>query len=242
MTDNPTLEEIFRFDDDGPRSPAVKPKDAASLVLVKREGRTLRVLMAERHASHVFLPGRFVFPGGRLEPGDLRLRLPTDLKPEVQVKVAAGTAPSKARGLALAAIRETFEETGLLVGERWEGVPRTRSPAWTRFFAQGVVPRLDTLQFIARAVTPPGRPRRFDARFFMVDAEEIAASLDPAQATGELLNPVWLSLQEAREARVLPITRCVLAEVEARLSGDGARDRPVPFYLPRRGKAVILSL
>jgi 8-oxo-dGTP pyrophosphatase MutT (NUDIX family) len=241
MTDNTTLEEIFRFDDDGPRWPAVRPKDAASLVLVKRERKTVRVLMAERHSSHVFLPGRFVFPGGRLEAGDLRLVIPSDLRPEVRAKVAAGTGLAKARGLALAAVRETFEETGLMVGARVPPSGRTRSPGWARFFARGIVPKLERLEFIARAVTPPGRPRRFDARFFMADAEDIAGSVDTKETTGELLNPVWLTLKEAREARVLPITRCVLSEVEARLTGGGG-GRPVPFYLLRHGRPVILSL
>ena len=158
------------------------------------------------------------------------------------MKVATGTGAAKARGLALAAVRETFEETGLMVGERTSANPRTRSHGWARFFSHGIVPRLEKLEFIARAVTPPGRPRRFDARFFMADAEDIAGSLEAGEASGELLTPVWLTLTEARQARVLPITRCVLAEVEARLAGDGAPSRPVPFYLPRRGKAVILSL
>jgi 8-oxo-dGTP pyrophosphatase MutT (NUDIX family) len=229
-------------DDDGQRWPAIRPKDAASLVLVKRERTTFRVLMAERHSSHIFLPGRFVFPGGGLEPADLRLRVPTELRPEVRVKVAAATGAGKARGLALAAIRETFEEVGLLVGERLQSAPRTRSQAWARFFARGVVPKLEKLEFVARAVTPPGYPRRFDARFFMANAEDIAETLDGHETTGELLNPAWLTLKEARETRLLPVTRCVLDEAEARLSGDGGPGRPVPFYLFRRGKAVILSL
>lgn len=242
MTESLSLEEIFRFDDDGPRWPAVRPKDAASLVLVRRERKTVRVLMAERHSSHVFLPGRFVFPGGRLEAAALRLAIPTDLRPEVRAKVAAGTGVAKARGLALAAVRETFEETGLIVGEPSPANARTRSPGWARFFAQGIVPKLERLEFVARAVTPPGRPRRFDARFFMADAEDIVGSAGPEETTGELLNPVWLTLKEAREARVLPITRCILSEVEARLRGDNAPGRPVPFYLLRHGKVVILSL
>jgi 8-oxo-dGTP pyrophosphatase MutT (NUDIX family) len=181
-------EDPFQCDDDGPRWPAVRPRDAASLILVRRERKTIRVLIAERHSSHVFLPGRFVFPGGRLEPGDLRLRVSTDLRPEVRAKVAAGAGPAKARGLALAAVRETFEETGLMVGEPNAGVPRTRSQAWARFFSQGVVPKLERLEFIARAVTPPGRARRFDARFLMADVEDIAGSSTIEETTGELLN------------------------------------------------------
>jgi 8-oxo-dGTP pyrophosphatase MutT (NUDIX family) len=235
-------ENPFALADDEPRFAVIRPKDAASLILLREDGRTTRVLMGERHQTHVFLPGRFVFPGGRLEPADMRLALATDLRPEVGAKVAAGTSPARAKGLALASIRETFEETGLLVGERSPARPQTRSRAWGRFFVHGVIPRLEKLDFVARAITPPGRPRRFDARFFMAKAEDIAHRLDAAESTGELLRPVWLTLDEARAADILPITRCIINEVEARLAVGPDSGRPVPFFVPRRGKAVILSL
>jgi 8-oxo-dGTP pyrophosphatase MutT (NUDIX family) len=236
------MDNPFRFADDGPRHPNVRPKDAASLVLVRRDGDAVRVLMGERAKAHVFLPGRFVFPGGRMDVSDLRLALATDLRPEVRAKVAAGITPVRARGLALAAVRETFEETGLLVGKRTVACPKTRSEAWHRFFAQGIAPHLEALDFIARAITPPGRPRRFDARFFMVNSEHIAGALDPEAASGELLKPVWLTLAEARAADILPITHCVLNEVEARLMPGSPPARPAPFYIPRRGKALVKQL
>ena len=238
----PGNENPFLFEDEGPRWPALKPKDAASLILIRRDKRTIRVLMGERHQKHAFLPGRFVFPGGRLDVGDLRVVIPTDLRPTILKKVAAGSSEARARGLALAAVRETFEETGLLVGERKPDRPSTRSAAWRRFFSHGVVPNLDVLDFVARAVTPPGRPRRFDARFFLADAEHIAEALHPEEASGELLKPVWLTFPQARAAEILPITRCILGDVEARLADGADLARPVPFYIPRRGGAVIVSL
>jgi len=236
------MQNPFVFDRADANGPVLRPKDAAALILVRRERDTIRVLMGQRSARHAFLPGRFVFPGGRLDVADQRLTVDTDLRPEVRAKVASGTTSSRARGLALAAVRETFEETGILVGTRRPARLRTRSPVWRDFFAHGVTPRLEALEFVARAITPPGRPRRFDARFFMADAGEIAAELDPANASGELLTPVWLTLDEARAANVLPITRCVLDEVEARLNGATGSSGPVPFFIPRRGKAVIRSL
>ena len=238
----PVHENPFLFADEGPRWPNVKPKDAASLILIRRGKGAIRVLMGERHQRHAFLPGRFVFPGGGLDVGDLRLVIPTDLRPEIRSKVAAGSSPKKARGLALAAVRETFEETGYLVGERKTDRPDTRSAVWRRFFSHGIVPKLDTLDFVARAITPPGRPRRFDARFFLADAEHIAGTLAPEDASGELLKPVWLTLPEARGAEILPITSCILDEVEARLADGPDPGRPVPFFIPRRGRAVIVSL
>jgi 8-oxo-dGTP pyrophosphatase MutT (NUDIX family) len=236
------MQDPFLFDPDDANGPVLRPKDAAALILVRRKGDALRVLMGERSARHTFLPGRFVFPGGRLDIADQRLTVDTDLRPEVRVKVAAGTTTSRARGLALAAVRETFEETGILIGRKRETASRTRSAVWRSFFAQGVTPHLESLDFVARAITPPGRPRRFDARFFMADAGEIAAGLDPSRTSGELLKPVWLTLDEARRADVLPITRCVLDEAEARLNGNRDASGPVPFFIPRRGKAVILGL
>jgi 8-oxo-dGTP pyrophosphatase MutT (NUDIX family) len=237
------MENPFLFDDDGPRHPRVRPKHAASLILFRREGDTIRVLMGERASSHVFLPGHLVFPGGRVEPGDGRLNVPTDLRPEVRAKVAAGTAPARARALALAAIRETFEETGLLVGEpSTAAAVRTRSAAWRDFFDHGVIPKLEALDFVARAITPPGRLRRFDARFFMADAGHIARAQGTVPAGGELLRPLWLTLSEARAAKVLPITKLILSEVEARLGPSADASRPAPFFIPQRGKAVIVSL
>jgi 8-oxo-dGTP pyrophosphatase MutT (NUDIX family) len=206
------------------------------------EGRRVRVLMGERSARHAFLPGRFVFPGGRLDVADQCISIDTDLRPDVRAKVAAGTTTSRARGLALAAVRETFEETGILVGTKQKEAARTRSAPWRRFFSHGVSPRLEALDFVARAITPPGRPRRFDARFFMADADEISAELDLSTASGELLKPAWLTLNEARGADALPISRCALDKAEARLNGSRNASGPVPFFIPRRGKAAILGL
>ena len=238
----PPVENPFAFADGEPRFPTLRPKDAASLVLVRREKGLVRVLMGERNVRHAFLPGRFVFPGGKLDAADQRLAIATQLRPDVRAKVEIGTSASRARGLALAAIRETFEETGVLIGARVSALLRTRSKAWRRFLSHDVTPHIEHLEFIARAITPPGRPRRFDARFFMVDAEQIAHTLEASAASGELLKPVWLTLSQARSADVLPITRCIFDEIEARTAPDCDPIRPVPFFIPHRGKAVIKNL
>jgi len=216
---------------------AMRPRDAATLILVRREAEP-RVLMGKRHGGMAFMANKFVFPGGRLDPADARIRAGGDLRPEIAEKVAFGITPQKARGLALAAIRETFEEAGILVGERLAEIPRTRAAAWRKFFAHGIVPRLEGLDFIARAVTPPNRTRRFDARFFMADAGEIAHQLDTA-SNEELLTPCWVTLAEARALDLPSITRRVLDEVEARLETG---PRPVPFFQFLRGKASVTHL
>jgi 8-oxo-dGTP pyrophosphatase MutT (NUDIX family) len=220
---------------------ALRPKDAATLVIVKRDAGVPRVLMGQRHGNMAFMANKYVFPGGRIDPADMRIPVTSQLRPHVAARAGHGSTPARARGLALAAIRETFEETGILIGERSDSVPRTRAPAWKKFFEHNVVPRLDTLEIIARAVTPPNRTRRFDARFFMVDASAIVHELEELD-NEELLTPAWLTLNEARALDLPSITRTVLDEVEARVSEGADPSRPIPFYRFSRGKAGLIHL
>jgi len=230
---------LFDADEKLVPGPALRPKDAATLIIVRRDKDGLRVLMGQRHAGMAFQPNKFVFPGGRIDPGDQRITVGGELRPDVAAKVEIGATRARARGLALAAIRETFEETGVLIGEKAKSVPHSRAPAWRQYFAHGVVPRLDVFELVARAVTPPGRTRRFDARFFMVDASAIAAEVD-ASHQEELLKPSWLTLAEAHALDLMSITRRVLEEVEARAESDAPR--PVPFFRFSRGKANMTFL
>ncbi len=226
------------FDADGEIvNTVMRPKDAATLILVKREGEP-RVLMGQRHSGLAFMAGKFVFPGGRVDPGDRRIAAASELRTEVLEKLSVGTPPARARGLALAAVRETFEETGVIVGVRVGKCPRTRSPAWAKYFAHGIMPQLDALDFIARAITPSNRPRRFDARFFMADAGTIAHVVEGA-ANEELLKPCWLTLAEARALDLPSITRRILDEVETRIASGPC---PVPFFKFQRGKMQLSYL
>ena len=196
------------------------------LVLVRRKGVKIRVLMGERSARHAFLPGQFVFPGGRLDVADQRLAIETDLRPEVRAKVADGTTTSRARGLALAAVRETFEETGSSSGKK-------RAPIRARERPRGGASSLMACRRASRRwISSPARSHRRAARADSTPASSwrMRPRSRPSsifRASGELLKPVWLTLDEARTADVLPITRCVLDEVEARLKGDAIR--PAPF-------------
>ena len=213
----------------------LRPKDAATLVLARRDPDGPRVLMGQRHGNMAFMANKYVFPGGRVDLCDQRLCVGGELQPHVSERLRQDASAARARALGLAAIRETFEEAGILVGERAETLPRTRS-AWSRFFAHGIAPRLDVLEFIARAITPPNRTRRFDARFFMADASAIAHQLDVAHSD-ELLTPCWLTFAEARKLDLPTITRLVLDEVEVRIR-DSA-ERPVPFFRFLRGRSQL---
>jgi len=214
------------------------PRDAATLIVVDARGGATRVLMGKRHGGHRFMPNKFVFPGGALEAADRRVTPAKPLHPEVAQKLAAKPlrpSPTLARALALTAIRETFEETGLAIGDKSDTPTVTGGP-WNAFAALGVAPALDGVDFLARAITPPGRWKRFDARFFVVGAERIQAEAPGiVHAGAELTELVWTSL-DATEALDLPeITRMVLKDLRAVLDGDSGLDRPRPFYRRFRG-------
>ena len=139
----------------------------------------------------------------------------------------------RARALALAAVRETFEETGLLLAEP-APVASVAGP-WREFRAAGALPDLAALSYVARAITPPGRTRRFDARFFMADARALLHP-EPTAGSGELDEIAWLPLADARALDLPAITRFVLSEVADRLTHP---DRPLPFIRMVRGRHVV---
>ncbi|MGI6853228.1 NUDIX hydrolase [Mesorhizobium sp. 1B3] len=211
----------------------MRPRDAATLILLDRRGHQTFVLMGRRHASHAFMPGKFVFPGGRTDPGDSRIPVAAQLHPAEEVKLA-GTgnraSAARARAIALSAIRETYEEAGLLIGRK--GAFATEKPEWQEFARQSVCPSLETLRFVARAITPPGRVRRFDTRFLAAWRDDVAVALPGGGPTNELEELVWLPLAEARQADIPTITRTILDELERRLSDDPQLQPggTVPFY------------
>jgi 8-oxo-dGTP pyrophosphatase MutT (NUDIX family) len=221
------------------KSSNVRPRDAATLILLDHSGGATRVLLGRRHAAQKFMPGKFVFPGGRVEPGDRRMSAVGPLDPVVEEKLNARTkrpSPGFARALALAAIRETFEETGLALGVAAYGAPPSPpAGAWARFAAAGVFPALDSLDFIARAITPPGRPRRFDTRFFVADAALIAHRAPGIVGPdAELVELVWTPLDEATKLDMPAITRVVLAELASAAQAGMSRFRARPFYHEHR--------
>src|SRR5262245_13174317 len=174
-------------------------RDAATLILVDRSEATPKVLLGRRHAGHKFLPGRFVFPGGRVERSDRGAPLATILQPDVEARLmkrVRNPSPAKARAFAVAAIRETFEETGLLIGAR-QPDPATPGGRATIFEEAGVYPDLASMHFIARAITPPGRPRRYDTRFFAADAQAVVHRIEGVVGPdAELVELVWLPITD----------------------------------------------
>ncbi len=214
--------------------PNLKPRDFATLILIDRAEAVPTVLLGRRHQRHRFMPGKFVFPGGRIEPSD---RLMAALAPLHERHVARlmqrvrRASAAKAAAFALAAVRETYEETGLMLGARAEGTLRTPPGAWEAFAKAGIMPDLSQIHFIARAITPPNRPLRFDSRFFAAEVSAIAHRAEGfVGPEAEFVELVWLPITQARTLDMPGITAVVLEELQDRIASGMSHDHPVPLY------------
>jgi len=203
-------------------SPHRPARDAASLVILDETDGEPRFLMGRRASSHVFLPGVLVFPGGRVEPRDYRLKVREDFPLVLAGKLAARSRARHpaafARALAGAALREAYEETGFLT----PGCDRSGKGADLR-----------RLSFIARAVTPAKRPRRFDTRFFCLVCRDGAPALQAGD--GELEDVGWYALSDLAKQDLHVVSRAVIETLMGRLSGGRLDDphAPVPFLFTR---------
>ncbi len=223
-----------------PRLPntLLRPRDAATLIVLDTSQKQPRMLMGKRNIKLAFMPGKYVFPGGRVDAADRTMVAMGALAPRTEARLqlaAPKLSPQGCRALAMAAIRETFEETGLLIGTSEYGAPAS-APAgsWSRFAAIGLHPTPDALMFLARAITPPGRPRRFDTRFFIAPRQSVGAEV-PADIgpDSELTELCWVTLAEAGSLDLPMITQVIVRELGDRLAIGLERDTPIPFYRER---------
>lgn len=231
-----------------PDSPAV-PRPAASLLLVREAdgGSDLQVLMGRRPDTARFMPGVYVFPGGALDREDAGRAgglLPADAAPAHLLRTAAA---DEAGGLIWTALRETWEETGLLIGAPAEaGAAPTAAPeapaclAGDAYRAAALQPAACALHYVARAITPPISPIRFDTRFFLVDA---AAAHGAPAATGELPEVLWMPVADALASpKVRGVSKFVLRHVLDLLAEPqrlGDEDRAVPRFTYEGDERVV---
>lgn len=204
------------------RQRPARPKRSASLILIDRSGAEPRLLLGRRGTDQKFMPDKYVFPGGRTDRGDHRAKLTAGLRDEDRERMfkALGRKASAAGAgaVAFSAVRETLEETGLALRAD-----------------------LSLLRLVARAVTPPVYPHRYDTHFFAAFCDE-AMEQSPASlmSSDELLDLDWHSFSAAKNLALPDITRIILEETEARLMADPLlnSDLPIPFFAMRRGRMV----
>ncbi|MDF1874032.1 NUDIX hydrolase, partial [Vannielia sp.] len=171
-------------------------RDAATVILYRDGGEGVEVLMGQRGAKAAFMPNKFVFPGGAVDPADSQVSLAAGPDPRCAARLCAEVDEDRTEALLAAGIRELWEETGLILGGpgTWPGsVPE----GWEGFAEAGYLPSAEGMRFVYRAITPPGRPRRFDARFFLIRATRVVGDADDfSRASDELSLLQWIPLTQ----------------------------------------------
>ncbi|MGL4488878.1 MAG: NUDIX hydrolase [Rhizobiaceae bacterium] len=215
----------------------IVPQLSASLLIVDPSGAEPRFLFGRRHASHIFMPNRYVFPGGRVDLGDCKVLSSLSLSSadrEVMDRHLNAKHSSKgADAIALCAVREAWEETGHLIAK--PDAFKSSHNQWQAFVQNKMAPDLSSLRLLARAITPASYPRRYDAWFFMTFRSSIALSVEVCGPDSELDHQIWASEAETRSFDLPSITRAILREAVLRLEADPHlnRSEPVPMFATR---------
>ena len=214
-----------------PEGRPARPVDAASLILVRTGSDGPEVLMGRRHRKARFVPDAFVFPGGKVDAADRMARPARPLDPAHPPRMAVRNSEAFARALAMAAVRETFEETGLMLGAPGDPGSERRTvaahPSWAEIAAAGTAPDLSVLAYAGRAIPPPYSPPRFHARFFLADASAATGTLG---GSGELSDLAWYPIAHALGTLpMVDVTEFMLGEVRRHAEGQ-AQDPPLFAY------------
>ncbi|MGB8622009.1 MAG: NUDIX hydrolase [Paracoccaceae bacterium] len=216
-------------------------RDAATVIVLRDAETAPSVLMGQRGAAAAFMPRKFVFPGGAVDAVDATVPLAHAPDAISDNRLKAHADPALAHSVIAAGIRELWEETGLILGTPGDW-PHAAPKGWRGFAASGHLPSAEGIHFIFRAITPPGRPRRFDARFLLVEADRVTGDPDDfSGAEDELSHLQWVPLKKARGFDLPFITEVVLAEV-AGLITAGLPPASVPFFDNSTDRSQFLRL
>ena len=216
-------------------------KNAATIILLRGSRENPQVLMGQRGKNASFMPNKFVFPGGALDPSDSEIDFEEKISEKCLEKLKLKADISIAQSLIAAGIRELWEETGLILGTSWNKNISLIPENWKGFFASGYQPNAKNIDFVFRAITPPGRSRRFDARFFLVNSDNIVGDLDDfSNASGELSHLQWIKINSTKDLDLPFITEIVLKEVSSIIKGDF--NDGIPFYYHDSGTSHFQRL
>jgi 8-oxo-dGTP pyrophosphatase MutT (NUDIX family) len=223
------------------RMKPVRPVDAAGLVLMRGAPDKPEVLMGRRHRRASFLPGIYVFPGGRVDAGDLAPSgYPERIGSGLASQLAIGHRRRNPMPLLRAAIRETFEETGLLLTGPDHAAPAREpaNPVWRAFADAGRRPAFEGMDYICRAITPTASPKRFNTRFFLARDTEMAGSL---AGDGELVDLAWRPVEAMWDMALVDVTEYVLREALKRWTervSIGARPAALFCYVGETARVL----
>ena len=217
----------------------VRPVDAAGLVLIRAGARGPEVLLGRRHRRVTFLPDIYVFPGGRVDPADARPSgFPEHFAPAMGAQLARSCSKRPPAAFPRAALRETLEETGLLLGRPAPQPvePENHAGVWRQFAERGLAPAFDVLDLVCRAITPTRSHRRYHTRFFLADG---AAAQGEIAGSGELEDLRWFPVGETAKLGLVDVTQVVLAEALRRWHGQTPAGTPAPLLSYRRDEVCL---
>ena len=223
---------------DAPPTMPVRPRDAATLIVVRPGERGPLCLMGRRHIDSEFLPGYYVFPGGAVEPTDRAANPASPLDLAHLAAMGVGANPRTAAALGIAAVRETWEETGIMIaspGEVGDAPGRT----FDEMRRRGLAPALGRLVYLGRAITPANSPIRFHARFFVTRLRPGRVELG---GDDELHDLSWVPLGEVASLPTIGITRFM-----AQFAGEVLERAPTlpagrPVFSSRGWRRVVRYL
>ena len=204
-------------------------RDAATVILLRQKKDSTYVLMGQRGNKAAFMPSKYVFPGGAVDEDDANVELFKSINKKGIDLLHQYSEKKIAKELSVAAIRELWEEAGLRLCAKVETIVNV-SPGWEDFCNGCYLPDASNLEYVFRAITPPGRPRRFDARFFICRAENVHGNLDDfSYASTELSHLHWIDINDVKSLNLPFITEVVLNEVKEIIK-DGPNKKGVPFF------------
>jgi len=242
MTDPFKIGKIIMTEDERAKRKALtkapRPKLASTIVLTCGSGDTLKILMGQRSKRHDFMPSVYVFPGGRVDRVDSYAPYIGDLSSRSERILEAAYKPRRARAVALASIRETWEETGLMLGQAAEQRRNLNHPSYDAFRQAGYLPDLGGLEVFGRAITPPHRHKRFDTWFFVKHLGEI-----PPPATSdssELLNVDWFTFEQIKDLETQRATE-MMVQVLQRYLKHKSPPREIFYFRYLKGKTRMLQ-
>ncbi len=213
----------------------VMPRDATSMVLLDRRHGDWHVLMGKRAETLKFMPGAMVFPGGSVDRSDGSVPALDDVHPQLATRIRnhlrGRGSDRRVKAIGLAGIREMQEEAGLLIGT--DGVFPSNIKSWEPFANKGIRPSLGHLRLLARAITPPVMPRRFDTWFLLTTMQHVAhVPIGGFEPSGELEELRWVRPVDAMNEKTRDITRVILTDLMLRLKDDPELSpaTPAPFY------------
>lgn len=217
-----------------------KPVDAAGLVLIRQGRGEPEILLGRRHGKSGFLPDIYVAPGGRVDAADHRSSgFAEALHPHLIAELTSGGSRRPPLAFPRAALRETFEETGLLIGKSVGGdIAAAAQPIWQAYREHGIAPAFGDLDFLCRAITPVYSRRRYNTRFFLADG---ALAVGDIRGNGELEDLAWRRESELRHLNIVDVTQYVLGEALRRWQGRNQIGSLPPRLLNYRNDIMTLS-